>query len=263
MRHRITEKLRYRGDDEVGRLVEVYNRKVEELRQSAEKLALSERESAWKEMARQVAHEIKNPLTPMKLSIQHFQRTWTPEAPDARERLDRFSNNLVEQIDALSRIAGEFSHFAQMPPAHPADLDLNEVADAVVHLFTATPGCTVLLKSEGPLPVHADREHLLRTFNNLIKNALQAIPDGREGRVEVILRREGYEALIEVRDNGSGIPADALDHVFVPRFTTKSSGMGLGLPMVKRMVENAGGRVWFTTEEGRGTSFFVALPLRA
>ncbi|MEZ4757857.1 MAG: ATP-binding protein [Flavobacteriales bacterium] len=255
--------IRYQGNDEVGQLVEVYNRKVEELRASAELLARSERESAWKEMARQVAHEIKNPLTPMKLSIQHFQRTWSPEAPDARERLDRFSNNLVEQIDVLSRIAGEFSHFAQMPPAHPVPLDLAEVAGAAVQLFSSTPGCRVLLLGEGPLPVHADREHLLRTFNNLVKNALQAVPEEREGSVEVLLRREGSEAIAEVRDNGSGIPADALDHVFVPRFTTKSSGMGLGLPMVKRMVENAGGRVWFTTEEGRGTSFFVALPLRA
>jgi signal transduction histidine kinase len=163
----------------------------------------------------------------------------------------------------LSRIAGEFSHFAQMPPAHPVALDLAEVAGASVQLFSTTPGCSVQLLGDGPLPVHADREHLLRTFNNLVKNALQAIPEEREGRVEVLLRREGNEAIAEVRDNGSGIPADALDHVFVPRFTTKSSGMGLGLPMVKRMVENAGGRVWFTTEEGVGTSFFVALPLRA
>ncbi len=255
------EPIRYRGGDEVGQLVDVYNRKVEELRESAERLARSERESAWKEMARQVAHEIKNPLTPMKLSIQHFQRTWSPDAPDARERLDRFSNNLVEQIDVLSRIAGEFSHFAQMPPAHPAPLDLAEVADAAVHLFASTPGCTVHLRHDGPLPVHADREHLLRTFNNLIKNALQSIPEEREGRVDVLLRREGHEAVAEVRDNGLGIPEDTLHNIFVPKFTTKSSGMGLGLPMVKRMVENAGGRVWFETREGEGTSFYVALPL--
>lgn len=258
---RANEPLPYHGKDEVGQLVEVYNRKVQELRESAEKLARSERESAWKEMARQVAHEIKNPLTPMKLNIQHFQHTWDPAAPNARERLDRFSNNLVEQIDVLSRIAGEFSHFAQMPPAHPATLDLVEVADTAVQLFSATPNCVVRLHQDGALPVLADREHLLRTFNNLIKNAQQAIPEGREGRVEVLLRREGNEAIAEVRDNGTGIPADTIDHVFVPKFTTKSSGMGLGLPMVKRMVENAGGRVWFTTEEGKGTSFFVALPL--
>lgn len=254
--------LPYRGKDEVGQLVEVYNQKVEELRQSAEKLARSERESAWKEMARQVAHEIKNPLTPMKLNIQHFQHTWDPAASNARERLDRFSNNLVEQIDVLSRIAGEFSHFAQMPPAHPVALDLSEVADAAVHLFAHTPACSVHLETAGPLPVLADREHLLRTFNNLVKNALQAIPEDRVGRVDVILRCEGMEAIAEVRDNGTGIPADAIDHVFVPKFTTKSSGMGLGLPLVKRMVEHAGGRVWFTTEEGNGTSFFVALPLQ-
>lgn len=256
------EPIRYRGNDEVGQLVQVYNRKVDELRLSAEKLAQSERESAWKEMARQVAHEIKNPLTPMKLNIQHFQHTWRPDAPDAKERLDRFSNNLVEQIDVLSRIAGEFSHFAQMPPAHPNALDLSEVASTAVQLFANTPGCAVHLKADSQLPVYADREHLLRTFNNLIKNALQAIPEEREGHVDVLLYRDGNEAIAEVRDNGTGIPADALDHVFVPKFTTKSSGMGLGLPMVKRMVENAGGRVWFETEEGVGTTFFVALPLR-
>lgn len=259
---RVNAPLPYRGKDEVGQLVEVYNQKVEELRLSAEKLARSERESAWKEMARQVAHEIKNPLTPMKLNIQHFQHTWDPQAPNARERLDRFSNNLVEQIDVLSRIASEFSHFAQMPPAHPTQLDLSEVADTAVQLFANTPGCRVQLNTSGPLPVHADREHLLRTFNNLIKNAQQAIPEDREGHVYITLQQAGSEAIAEVRDNGTGIPADAIDLVFVPKFTTKSSGMGLGLPMVKRMLENAGGRVWFTTEEGMGTSFFIALPIR-
>lgn len=256
------EPIRYRGDDEVGQLVEVYNRKVEELRLSAEKLAHSERENAWKEMARQVAHEIKNPLTPMKLNIQHFQHTWRPDAPDAKERLDRFSNNLVEQIDVLSRIANEFSHFAQMPPAHPTHIDLADVAAVVAHLFSNTPGGIVQLNASEPLPVYADREHLLRTFNNLIKNALQAIPEGRIGRVEINMHREDKEAVVEVRDNGTGIPSEVADLVFLPKFSTKSSGMGLGLPMVKRMVENAGGRVWFNTQEGVGTSFFVALPLR-
>ncbi|HRT54311.1 MAG TPA: ATP-binding protein, partial [Flavobacteriales bacterium] len=204
----------------------------------------------------------KNPLTPMKLNIQHFQHTWRPDSPDAKERLDRFSDHLVDQIDVLSRIANEFSHFAQMPPAHPTALDLGEVADTVVQLFAHSPGCTVRSRPCGPLPVHADREHLLRVFTNLIKNALQAIPEDRDGRVDVILGMEGAEARAEVRDNGSGIPADAMDQVFVPKFTTKTSGMGLGLPMVKRMVENAGGRVWFTSVEGEGSSFFVALPLR-
>lgn len=255
------EPIAYQGRDELGQLVHVYNRKVAELRESAERLARSERESAWKEMARQVAHEIKNPLTPMKLNIQHFRHTWTPDAPDAKERLDRFSQGLVEQIDVLSRIAGEFSHFAQMPPAHPAPLDLRQVADAAVQLFAHLPEGTVRLYADAPLPVVADREHLLRVFNNLVKNALQAVPADRHPRVEVSLKQEGGEAIAEVRDNGTGVPEEDRERIFRPSFTTKSSGMGLGLAMVQRMVENAGGRVWFTTVEEQGTSFFVALPL--
>jgi two-component system nitrogen regulation sensor histidine kinase NtrY len=256
--------IRYQGNDEVGQLVEVYNRKVEELRASAELLARSERESAWREMARQVAHEIKNPLTPMKLSIQHFQRTWKPDAPDAAERLERFSRGLVEQIDTLSGIAGAFSNFAQLPKARPEPLDLAQVAEAAVSVFQAMPGlhCTLERLSEQPQDVLADRDHLMRVFNNLLKNAQQAIPEDRAGRVEVRLRSTDTEAIAEVRDNGTGIAEKDRERIFRPNFTTKSSGMGLGLAMVQRMVESAGGRVWFESREGAGSSFFVALPLR-
>lgn len=256
--------IRYQGNDEVGQLVEVYNRKVEELRASAELLARSERESAWREMARQVAHEIKNPLTPMKLSIQHFQRTWKPDAPDAAERLERFSHGMVEQIDTLSGIAGAFSNFAQLPKARPEPLDLAQVAEAAVSVFQALPGlhCTLERLSERPLIVLADRDHLMRVFNNLLKNAQQAIPEDRAGRVEVRLRSSDTEAIAEVRDNGTGIAEADRERIFRPNFTTKSSGMGLGLAMVQRMVESAGGRVWFESREGAGSSFFVALPLR-
>ncbi|MFN3875679.1 MAG: ATP-binding protein, partial [Flavobacteriales bacterium] len=235
--------IQYRGRDEVGELVAVYNRKVEELRESAERLARSERESAWREMARQVAHEVKNPLTPMKLGIQHFQYTFDPTAPDARERLDRFAKSMVEQIDALNGVASAFSQFAQMPAAAPAELDLCEVVRAAVDVFHASPGIAIAHEEEGPLRVLADREHMLRVLNNLLKNAVQAIPEGREGRIAVIARPEGANAVIEVRDNGTGIPEEARERIFTPSFTTKSSGMGLGLAMVKRMVEQAGGRV--------------------
>jgi len=258
------EPIRYRGDDEVGQLVEVYNRKVEELRESAERLARSERESAWREMARQVAHEIKNPLTPMKLSIQHFQRTWSPDAPDAAEKLERFSTGLVEQIDTLSGIASAFSNFAELPRARAEDLDLAEVAETALGLFHATPGvnCALERTTEGSMPVHADREQLLRVFNNLLKNAVQSIPDGRAGRITVTLRSADGEAIAEVRDNGTGIAEADKERIFRPNFTTKSSGMGLGLAMVQRMVEGAGGRVWFESAAGEGSAFFVALPLR-
>jgi signal transduction histidine kinase len=254
--------IRYRGEDEVGQLVEVYNQKVDELRESAEKLARSERESAWREMARQVAHEIKNPLTPMKLGIQHFQRTWDPASSDAKERLEKFSNSLVQQIDVLNGVATAFSQFAQMPIAQPQPLELTDVVRDAVHVFTATPGVRIELEENERLPVNADREQLLRVLNNLLKNAVQAIPEDRKGRVVVRLEREGNSAMLEVRDNGEGIPEDARERIFSPSFTTKTRGMGLGLAMVKRIVENAGGTVRFETAEGVGTSFFVILPLR-
>ncbi|HMQ75096.1 MAG TPA: ATP-binding protein [Flavobacteriales bacterium] len=253
--------LRYRGEDEVGRLVEVYNRKVEELRANAEKLARSERESAWREMARQVAHEIKNPLTPMKLSIQQFQRSWDPAAPDAREKLEKLSTGLVQQIDALSGVASAFSQFAQMPAARPERLDLREVVRAAVEVFHATPGTSIVVHDAPELIVEADREHLLRILNNLLKNAVQAIPEGREGRIEVSARRVDDRAVLDVRDNGYGIAPEVRERIFTPSFTTKSSGMGLGLALVKRMVEQAGGRVWFESEEGKGTRFVVELPV--
>jgi len=257
------EPLPYQGDDELGELVRVYNRKVEELRASAEKLARSERESAWKEMARQVAHEIKNPLTPMKLGIQHFQITWDPQAPDAKAKLDRFTTSMVEQIDALSRVAGDFSRFAQMSAAAETVLDLNEVARNAVALFAGQPNADIELHSPsvGALRVKADREHLLRVLNNLIKNATQAIPADRHGEIHVVLRPDGDNALVEVRDNGSGIPQEIRERIFEPSFTTKTSGMGLGLAMVKRMVEQAGGRVWFEPRPTGGTSFFLSIPL--
>ena len=253
----------YAGNDELGQLVQVYNAKVDELRRSAERLARSERESAWREMAQQVAHEIKNPLTPMKLAIQHFQRSWAPDAPDAKARLERLTSGLVEQIDTLGRIAGEFSDFAQMPPAHPQPLDLREVSATAVALFAGTPG-SVQLMDGAPVRVSADREHLLRVLNNLIKNALQAVPEQVLPIVEISVSAIGGMAVLEVRDNGSGIRPEVQDKIFTPNFTTKNSGMGLGLAMVKRMVEQAGGNVRFESSTGAGvpgTSFFVELPL--
>ena len=256
--------IAYAGNDELGQLVRVYNNKVEELRMSAERLARSERESAWREMARQVAHEIKNPLTPMKLAIQHFERSWSPDAADAKERLRRLTTGLVEQIDALSRIAGEFSDFAQMPPAHPRPLDLRETAAGAVDLFAGNPVASVHLLKGPPVKVVADKEHLIRVFNNLIKNALQAVPEDRDAQVVISIEAQDGRAVVQVRDNGSGIPEEVRDRIFTPNFTTKNSGMGLGLAMVKRMVEQAGGTVRFessTEQADSGSTFFVELPL--
>ena len=213
-------------------------------------------------MAQQVAHEVKNPLTPMKLSLQHFERTWQPDAPDAAERLQRFTTGMVDQIDALSRIASEFSSFAQMPKAQETDMDLRSVVQAATDMFQGAGGLTLVVDLPKALPVRADREHLLRVFNNLLKNALQAIPEDRQGRIEVHGDLRDGHAMITVRDNGSGISAEDRERIFRPNFTTKNSGMGLGLVMVQRLVENAGGTVSFDSMVDKGTTFFVSLPLR-
>ncbi len=254
-------KIEYSGQDEIGDLVQEYNKKVADLEDAANQLARTERESAWRDMAKQVAHEIKNPLTPMKLSVQHFQRSFDKDDPNAKERIERFAGTLIEQIETLTTIADEFSNFAKMPVAQMEEVDLNKLLSHCVELFKETDSTEVVFTSSlGESKVYYDREHLVRIFNNLIKNALQAIPHSREGLIIVNLDQTTTDYVVKVTDNGTGIPKDKLDKIFVPNFTTKSKGMGLGLSMVKSMVENAKGDVWFETKEDVGTTFFVRLP---
>lgn len=253
--------IEWKSKDEIGELVDEYNRTLNELVRSAEMLARSERESAWREMAKQVAHEIKNPLTPMKLSIQMLQRSKNDGAEDLDERIDRTAKTLIEQIDTLSHIATEFSSFAQMPKANLEKLDLKEVLENAVELHKNEDIQITLTVSENDrCPVTADKEQLLRVFNNLIKNGIQAIPDDREGRIDISLSATEGEWLITVSDNGTGIPEDVQERIFVPNFTTKSSGMGLGLAMVKNIIESANGCISFISESGKGTSFYISLP---
>lgn len=254
--------IRWESDDEIGELVHEYNRTLHELVRSAELLARSERESAWREMAKQVAHEIKNPLTPMKLSIQMLQRSSHDGVEDIRERIDRTARILIEQIDTLSHIASEFSRFAQMPPAVPEEFDIIAVLRDTVALHNGQ-GVEIRLDvaDSERMIVSADREQMMRVFTNLLRNALQAIPEGREGRIVISPEKDNGHVSIPVSDNGSGIPEEIRDHVFVPNFTTKSAGMGLGLAMVQRIVEGAGGSVTFDTRTGEGTTFTVQLPV--
>lgn len=253
--------IRWDSGDEIGELVKEYNRTLDELVRSAERLARSERESAWREMAKQVAHEIKNPLTPMKLSIQMLERSYRDGAPDLGERIERMSRTLIEQIDTLSHIATEFSSFAQMPRSERTLFDLRELLLNVAELNQGQ-GAEIQtdLPENGPCTVHADREQMLRVFNNLVRNALQAIPEGREGRIVIGLQADDDRWTAIVRDNGSGIPEDLRENVFVPNFTTKSGGMGLGLAMCRRMMENADGDIRFETQTDLGTTFHVSLP---
>ncbi len=258
-----SEHLSYSGNDEVGELVKQYNVMVDELEESARKLADSEREYAWREMAKQIAHEIKNPLTPMKLNVQQLLKSWKDGVPGFEKKLERFTKNQIEYIDNLSSIASAFSSFAKLPGNNPVQVDLTEQIKTTLELFKNSDNITFRMSCPHGcrIFIHADREHLNGVFSNLIKNAIQAIPPGREGLIRVSLEVRDKKVIVSVSDNGSGIPESLKNKMFTPNFTTKSSGTGLGLSIVKRYVESAGGRVWFESEAGNGSTFFVEYPL--
>lgn len=256
------EHIQYRMDDEIGKLVKEYNRKVDELLVSAELLARSERESAWREMAKQIAHEIKNPLTPMKLNIQHLMR-FKGEEQEYRETVNRVALTLIGQIETLSEIATEFSNFAQIPTARKQVFNLSGQIDKVMELYENDHRVKVSV-DKGDLKdvmVNADREQLSRALINLVKNGIQAIPADRDGKISITLKREAHMVVISVSDNGTGIPAELEEKMFSPNFTTKSSGMGLGLAIVKNIAENFNGHVWYETTPGAGTTFYLDIPV--
>ncbi len=257
------QKLDYNHKDEIGELVSQYNKMVDKLEESAAMLAKSERESAWKLMARQVTHEINNPLTPMKLTIQQLQRMQAEGNDDFEKYFKKSSKMLIEQIEHLSNIATAFSDFAKMPEAKHECIDLPDRLETIVDLFRNNNEEIDIeyTKPSERICVLADKEQLTQVFNNLIKNAIQAIPPERKGKVTVNISKENHKVVVEVKDNGTGIPPEAQDKLFVPNFTTKTSGMGLGLAIVKNIVIGNGGSIWFESTENEGTSFFVKLPL--
>jgi two-component system, NtrC family, nitrogen regulation sensor histidine kinase NtrY len=255
------EPIVWQAEDEIGGLVKEYNRMINELQKSADLLAQSERETAWREMAKQVAHEIKNPLTPMKLSIQHLQNTWHNQADDRDKKIQRISQTLIEQIDALAHIANEFSHFAKMPTGVYEKVDVKQIIENTIELFKESSLTPISFHSDAAqAPVYADKEQLLRVFTNLLKNAIQAIPAKQAGAIEVSIHKKEQDWLLSVRDNGTGINKEAQQKIFTPNFTTKTGGMGLGLAMVKSMVETFGGKIWFETTLTKGSIFYVSLP---
>ncbi len=256
------EPIRYGRNDEIGSLVKEYNKKVDELAVSADLLARSERESAWREMAKQIAHEIKNPLTPMKLNIQQLQRA-KREGHQDDKFLERVTSTLIEQIDNLSNIATEFSNFAKIPTARNQVFNLSRQLQKVIDLFDTHSRVGIEFHSNGmeDIDVNADREQLSRAIINLVKNGIQSVPEDMEGCIKINLSRRDHMAVIAVSDNGSGIPVELRDKLFSPSFTTKSSGMGLGLAIVKNIVENFSGTIWFETELGKGTTFYLEIPV--
>jgi len=256
------EPIAYGGDDEIGSLVKAYNQKLEELAFTAEQLAQSERESAWREMAKQVAHEIKNPLTPMKLSVQQLLRTYDPNDPNSKSKLERVAQSIVEQIDALTAIANEFSNFAKLPQLKSQKVNLVDLIQNVLTLFEAEYSCSFIFRTElERAEIMGDKDQLMRVLNNLVKNAVQAIPGDRLGEISVELVKEGGYYVLSVKDNGVGISREERKNLFIPYFTTKSTGTGLGLAMVKQIIENHKGSIQVRSEKGEGATFIIELPI--
>lgn len=245
---------------EINLLIEAYNEMVDKLEQSAVKLAQSEREEAWREMAKQVAHEIKNPLTPMRLTVQSFQRKFDPTDPDLKQKLNDYSQTLIQQIDTMSSVASAFSNFASMPAQQNETLNVVQVVELALDIFNEE--YVVFESKEERIISKIDRTQLIRIITNLVKNAIQSIPENQhEKSVLVTVKREKNNVLIVVRDNGIGIEKHHFSRIFEPKFTTKNSGMGLGLGIIKNIIENYKGTITFESEFGRGTTFTVSLPI--
>ncbi len=247
------------SSDEIGTLVNSYNSMIDELEDSAVKLATSEREQAWREMAKQVAHEIKNPLTPMRLSVQSFQRKFNPEDENIHQKVEEYSNTLIQQIDTMSSIASAFSNFAKMPAQKREVLNVVHVVKLALDIFNEH--YITFYPEDEEIIARLDRTQLIRVVTNLVKNGTQAIAEDSENpKIEVRVFSEGDLVKITIEDNGSGISEENKAKVFEPKFTTKTSGMGLGLAMVKNIVETYNGSITFTSQYGKGTTFTISFP---
>ncbi len=245
---------------EINLLIKAYNAMVDELEESALKLAQSEREEAWQEMAKQVAHEIKNPLTPMRLTVQSFQRKFDANDPDLKQKINDYSETLIQQIDTMSSVASAFSNFASMPAQQNETLNVVDVVELTMDIFNED--YIVFEAEEAEIISKIDRTQLIRIITNLVKNAIQSIPDLQENKaIFVSIKKAENTVLITVRDNGIGIEIQDFNRIFEPKFTTKSSGMGLGLGIIKNIIENYNGTITFESEKGKGTTFLVSLPI--
>jgi signal transduction histidine kinase len=245
---------------EINLLIKAYNAMVDELEVSAIKLAQGEREEAWREMAKQVAHEIKNPLTPMRLTVQSFQRKFDPNDADVKQKMKDYSDTLIQQIDTMNAVASAFSNFASMPAQQNETLNVVEVVELAMDIFNEE---YLVFEKEAPEIISKiDRTQLIRIITNLVKNAIQSIPEQQEIKaISVSVKKELEHVLIVVKDNGIGIQPKDINRIFEPKFTTKSSGMGLGLGIIKNIIENYKGTITFETEYEKGTTFTVSLPI--
>jgi two-component system, NtrC family, nitrogen regulation sensor histidine kinase NtrY len=249
----------WKTDDEIGLMVKEYNQMLYSLSESKAELEQTQRERAWREIAQQVAHEIKNPLTPMKLTLQQLERSL--EAGNAGpEKVNKAVSSLLAQVNTLNEIASSFSAFAKMPEPVMKELELMSLLKRVTDLHSHS-GEIRLEVARREFLVKGDEQLLGRTFSNLILNALQAARPGEPARVVIRAEVNGNKALLQFIDNGKGISADVAERIFVPHFTTKKSGSGLGLAISRQAIEQMHGRIWFETTPGKGTTFFIELPV--
>lgn len=249
----------YNNDDEVKIIVDSYNDMLQQLNQQSEHLLKIEREETWREAARQVAHELKNPLTPMRLQIQSFQRKFDPKEEDIKDKVDEFSVGLIKQVDVITDIAEAFADFTKMPVRKDEEIEITKEIRTALDIFDND---LIALKiSEQPIFINFDSGYLIRVMTNLIKNALQAIPVGVKPEIIINIKKEFNRVVVEIIDNGTGISDEMIDKLFEPKFSTKSSGSGLGLPMVKKIIEEYDGTIRFKNNINAGTTFIFTLPI--
>jgi signal transduction histidine kinase len=258
-------KLPVKSNDEIGALTNTFNIMVYRLQELRKNLVEAEREAAWKEMAQQVAHEIKNPLTPMKLNLQHLDRQIkSPNISneELKKKVSKINLNMIDQIDSLSKIASDFSKFARPMEQEFTKIDLNIILDHVAELYSNEESITINLDlNKTPLYINGAKDELQRVFINLVKNGIEAIPKSKKGMISIKSRHKNYKAFIEIKDNGKGISIEDFESIFVPNFSTKSSGTGLGLAITKKIVEEHGGEITFTSKISEGTIFSISFDL--
>lgn len=257
-----TEPIVYDRSDEIGDLLAAYNRKLADLEATATLLAQSEREGAWREMAKQVAHEIKNPLTPMKLRIQQLERVFDPTDPEAKLKIQQVARSIVEQIDSLAAIANAFSNFAQFPTPQLVPVSLVELIQNVTQVFESEHAVQFqLTQPERMVSIKGDTTQLIRVFNNLFTNSIQAVDFGTEAIISIEFEQLDRSITIRIRDNGNGIPKDQLETIFEPYFTTKSNGTGLGLALVKQLISGHQGTIAIESTSEKGTTILIIFPM--
>jgi two-component system nitrogen regulation sensor histidine kinase NtrY len=245
---------------EIDSLVNSYNKMIDDLEKSAQKLAKTEREQAWQEMARQVAHEIKNPLTPMRLSIQNFQRRYDPLDENNKNKIEEFSKLLIEQIDIMSNVASAFSDFATLPKAQLISSDIIDATKKALEIFKYENVSFFSNKNKILYPL--DRTQWIRVMTNLIQNGLQSVNSKKQAKIEVNLKADSNKIIISIKDNGQGVDPNLKEKIFEPKFTTKTKGMGLGLGIVKNIIESHKGKITYQTDNKFGTTFIIELKLK-